>query len=145
MSRHATSAKSTIEPFSASIFSHRPPNGLRICTNMAPPRGAGPGANPTQQITPGAGMLYQTRVAGHVQVLQNPSLYVDGREEWSSIAGNVEAHGCASALLDGSVSVGGNLQIQACQKTSGFTGPGIKIHGNFLCQNNPGGCKALFG
>src|SRR5580693_10295277 len=52
--------------------------------------------------------LFQANVSGNVQVSQNASLTVDGREEWSSIGGNVQANGCASALLEGSVTVGGN-------------------------------------
>ena len=89
--------------------------------------------------------LFQANVSGNVQVSQNASLTVDGREEWSSIGGNVQANGCASALLEGSVTVGGNVQIQNCKGTSGFAGPGIKIHGNFQCQNNQGACEATLG
>ncbi len=89
--------------------------------------------------------LYQANVSGNVQVLQNASLTVDGLEEWSSIGGNVQANQCASTLLEGSVTVGGNVQIQNCTGTSGFAGPGIKIHGNFQCQNNQGACEATLG
>jgi len=89
--------------------------------------------------------LYQASVGGNVRVLQNASLTVDGLEEWSSIAGNVQANQCASTLLEGSVTVGGNVQIQQCAGTSGFAGPGIKIRGNFQCQDNSGVCEATLG
>ena len=79
----------------------------------------------------GSCTLYQANVSGNVQVLQNASLTVDGLEEWSSIGGNVQAVGCASARLEGSVTVGGNVQIENCTGTSGFTGPGIKITRKF--------------
>src|SRR5262245_66381036 len=88
-------------------------------------------------VPAGAGcMLYQARISGDVRVMDNATLLVDGREEWTSISGNVTAAVCASALLDGSVTIDGNLEIHACRSTSGFTGPGLKIRGNFLCQNN---------
>ena len=97
-------------------------------------------------VPAGAGCtLYQARVSGDVRVMQNATLLVDGREEWTSIGGNVTAAGCASALLDGSVTVDGNLEIHACRTRSGFTGPGIKIHGNYLCQNNRADCTAVLG
>ena len=34
---------------------------------------------------------------------------------------------------------------QQCLKESGFDGPGIKIGGNFQCQNNSGACDATIG
>jgi hypothetical protein len=34
------------------------------------------------------------------------------------------------ALLEGAVTVGGNVQIGGCLKESGFNGPSIKISGN---------------
>ncbi len=89
--------------------------------------------------------LYQANVAGNVLVSQNASLLVNGQEEWSQIAGTVTATQCASALLEGSVTVGKNVVIQGCAGTSGFSGPGIKIRGNFLCQNNQGACEATLG
>src|SRR5215471_8286113 len=97
-------------------------------------------------VPAGAGCtLYQARVSGDVEVKQNATLLVQGEEEWTSISGNVSAHGCKSTLLVGAVSVDGNVQIQGCAQPSGFSGPGIKIRGNFLCQNNPGGCEAVLG
>src|SRR4051812_43580139 len=58
-------------------------------------------------IVPAGGgcTLYQARVTGDVLVMRNATLLVDGREEWTSIGGSVTAAGCASALLDGSVTV----------------------------------------
>lgn len=93
----------------------------------------------------GSCTLYQANVSGNVRVSQNASLTVNGLEEWSSIGGNVQATACASTLLEGSVTVGGNVQIQQCTQTSGFAGPGIKIRGNFQCQNNQGPCEATLG
>src|SRR5271170_2511446 len=95
--------------------------------------------------TGGSCTLYQANVSGNVQVSQNASLTVDGLEEWSSIGGNVIANACASTLLEGAVTVGGNVQIQHCTGTSGFAGPGIKINGNFQCQDNSGACEATLG
>jgi Tannase and feruloyl esterase len=89
--------------------------------------------------------LYQAHVGGSVQVSQNASLTVDGLEEWTSIAGNIQADRCASTLLEGSVTVGGNVLIQHCTGTSGFAGPGVKIRGKFTCQNNQGSCTASLG
>ena len=90
-------------------------------------------------------ILQTVSVTGNVEVLQNASLSVQAYVEPSSIGGNILADHCASALLQGTVTVGGNLQIQNCTGKSGFAGPGIKIHGNFLCQNNRGPCEAWLG
>jgi pimeloyl-ACP methyl ester carboxylesterase len=84
-------------------------------------------------------------ISGNVQVLHNASLTVQAYEEPSTIGGNVQADRCAFTLLEGTVTVGGNLQIQNCATKSGFAGPGIKIRGNFLCQNNLGPCEAWLG
>jgi hypothetical protein len=93
----------------------------------------------------GSCILYQANVKGDVRVARNASLIVDGLEEWSSIGGNVQADQCASTLLQGSVTVGGNVQTQHCTGTNGFSGPGIKIRGDFQCQNNQGSCEATLG
>jgi Tannase and feruloyl esterase len=93
----------------------------------------------------GSCTLYQATVKGDVQVQRGASLTVDGLEEWSWIRGNVQADQCASTLLQGSITVGGNVQIQHCTGTSGFSGPGIKILGDFQCQNNQGSCEATLG
>jgi hypothetical protein len=81
-----------------------------------------------------------------LQVPQNASLSVQAYVEPSSIRGSILADHCASALLQGTVTVGGNLQIQSCTARSGFVGPGsINIRGNFLCQNNLAPCEAWLG
>jgi hypothetical protein len=78
-------------------------------------------------------------VAGDVRVLQNASLTVDATQQPTTIGGNVHADHCAFALLEGGVTVTGNVRIGQCAEQSGFVGPGIKIGGNFECTNNPGG------
>ena len=93
----------------------------------------------------GSCTLYQANVSGNVQVSQNATLLVNGQEEWSQIAGTITANSCASTLLEGSVTVGKNVVIQGCSGASGFAGPGIKIRGNFVCQNNQGPCEATLG
>ncbi len=93
----------------------------------------------------GSCTLFQANVSGNVRVSQNASLTVNGLEEWSSIGGNVIANACAATLLEGTVTVGGNVQIQHCTGTSGFAGPGIKIRGNFQCQDNQASCEATLG
>jgi len=95
--------------------------------------------------TGGSCTLYQANVTGNVQVSPNATLLVNGQEEWSQIAGTITANNCASTLLQGSVTVGKNVVIQGCTGTSGYAGPGIKIRGNFLCQNNQGPCEATLG
>jgi feruloyl esterase len=84
-------------------------------------------------------------VTGDVQVLQNASLTVDARQQPTTIDGNIQAHQCASALLEGGVTVNGSVEIAQCAQKSGFVGPGIKIGGNFQCINNAGGCEAELG
>ena len=93
----------------------------------------------------GACTLYQARINGNVQVRQGASLFVDGREEWTSIRGNVDADACTSVFLDGAVTVEGDVQIHGCREPSGFNGPGVEIGGNFLGHDNSGGCKAILG
>jgi len=86
-------------------------------------------------------------VTGNVQVSQGASLLVAAYDEPSTIGGNVEADHCKSLLLEGNVTVNGNLQIHQCTGTAnnGFQGPGIKIGGNFECHNNSGPCEAWLG
>jgi hypothetical protein len=86
-------------------------------------------------------------VTGNVKVSQGASLIIQAYTEPSSIGGNVEASHCKSALLEGNVTVGGNLQIHQCtgKSDSGFQGPGIKIGGNFNCHDNSGPCRAWLG
>lgn len=82
--------------------------------------------------------LYFINVSGNVQVGRGSTLIVNGYNEPSTIAGNVEANGCTSALIEGTVLIGGNLQIQLCTGSgpNGFQGPDVVVKGNFLCQGN---------
>jgi hypothetical protein len=89
--------------------------------------------------------LSNATVTGDVQVRQNASLTVDATAQPTTIGGNVEAVGCASAILEGGVTVTGNVHIAQCAQQSGFIGPGVKIDGNFQCMNNSGGCEAELG
>ena len=89
--------------------------------------------------------LSDATVMGNVHVLQNASLTVDATQQPTTIGGNVHADHCEFALLEGGVTVTGNVRIGQCSQQSGFVGPGIKIGGNFECTNNPGACKADLG
>jgi hypothetical protein len=87
--------------------------------------------------------LSDITVTGNVQVSQNASLTVDATQQPATIGGNVQATNCAFALLEGGVTVDGNVQIHQCAQQSGFVGPGVKIGGNFEC--NAGACEADLG
>ena len=89
--------------------------------------------------------LSNITVTGNVQVLQNASLTVDATQQPATISGNLQATNCAFTLLEGGVTVNGNVQIVQCSQKSGFVGPGVKIGGNFQCTNNAGGCEADLG
>jgi len=89
--------------------------------------------------------LSDITVSGNVQVSQNASLTVDATQQPATIGGNVYAANCAFALLEGGVTVNGDVQIVQCAQQSGFVGPGVTIGGNFQCQNNSGGCEADLG
>jgi hypothetical protein len=86
-------------------------------------------------------------IAGNVAVGQNAILVVSAYTEPSEIAGNIEANNCNSVLLQGNVTVGGNLNINACNGTTsnGFQGPDVLIQGNFECLSNAGPCLAWLG
>jgi feruloyl esterase len=77
-------------------------------------------------------------VTGNVQADKNSTLLITGYTEPSTIGGNVHANNCYSALLEGSVTVGGNVMIQQCNGNgpNGFQGPDVVINGNFQCQGN---------
>jgi feruloyl esterase len=77
-------------------------------------------------------------VTGNVQAERGSTLLITAYTEPSTIGGNVEANNCYSALLEGTVTVGGNVQIQQCNGNgpNGFQGPDIVINGNFQCQGN---------
>src|SRR5215469_8758872 len=86
-------------------------------------------------------------ITGNVEVGQNATLVVSAYTEPSEIGGNIEANNCNSVLLQGNVTVGGNLNISSCSGTgtalkNGFQGPDALIHGNFECQSNAGPCLA---
>src|ERR1700746_2251207 len=49
-------------------------------------------------------------VTGNVQAKQGSTLLINGYSEPSTIGGNVEATNCYSALLEGNVTVGGNVE-----------------------------------
>jgi len=93
----------------------------------------------------GSCTLSNATVNGNVQVLQNATLTVDATAQPTTIAGNVEAVGCTSVVLEGGVTVNGAVQIAQCSQQSGFIGPGVKIGGAFQCVNDPGGCEADLG
>jgi len=86
-------------------------------------------------------------VTGNVTLQPGGSLLIAGYLEPSTIGGNVQASGCGSTLLEGNVTVKGNLQILNCTGTAanGFQGAGIVIGGNFLCQSNAGPCEGWLG
>jgi hypothetical protein len=86
-------------------------------------------------------------ITGNVGVGQNATLVVSAYTEPSEIAGNIVANNCQSVLLQGNVTVGGNLNISACNGTAsnGFQGPDVLIQGNFVCQTNAGPCSAWLG
>jgi feruloyl esterase len=77
-------------------------------------------------------------VTGSVQAGPGSTLLITGYTEPSTIGGNVEATNCYSALLEGTVTVGGNVQILGCRGNgpNGFQGPDIVIKGNFQCEGN---------
>ena len=77
-------------------------------------------------------------VTGNVQAAPGSTLLISAYTEPSTIGGNVEATDCYSALLEGTVTVGGNLQILGCHGNgpNGFQGPDIVINGNFQCDAN---------
>ena len=77
-------------------------------------------------------------VTGNVQAGQGSTLLINGYTEPSTIGGNVQAEECYSVLLEGNVTVRGNLQIQQCNGNgpNGFQGPDIVIKGNFQCEGN---------
>src|ERR1700731_4878002 len=77
-------------------------------------------------------------VTGNVQASPGSTLLIAAYTEPSTIGGNVEANNCYSALLEGNVTVGGNVQILGCRGNgpNGFQGPDIVINGNFHCEGN---------
>ena len=77
-------------------------------------------------------------VTGDVQTGHNSTLLITAYTEPSTIQGNVLAIQCNSAMLEGNVTVGGNVQIEFCSGPgpNGFQGPDTVIKGNFRCEAN---------
>jgi hypothetical protein len=86
-------------------------------------------------------------VEGGVRVGRDASLTVSAYTEPSSIGGDIEATNCNSVLLQGNVTVRGNVDIISCSGAgwNGFQGPDTVINGNFVCQSNAGPCLAWLG
>jgi hypothetical protein len=86
-------------------------------------------------------------VTGNVDVGSGGSLLISAYNEPSTIGGSVDAVKCVSTLLEGNVTVKGDVRIENCTgaEVNGFQGPGITIGGNFQCQNNTGSCAAWLG
>lgn len=86
-------------------------------------------------------------IKGNVRVGRDATLIVLAYTEPSAIGGDVEAKNCKSVLLQGNVTVRGNLSINSCKGTAwnGFQGPDVVIHGDFECQSNAGPCLAWLG
>jgi hypothetical protein len=90
-------------------------------------------------VPPGAHCtLSFVNVTGNVEAGKGSTLLITAYTEPSTIGGNVHADNCYSALLEGAVTVGGNVEIQQCSGNgpNGFRGPDIVINGNFHCQGN---------
>jgi hypothetical protein len=88
--------------------------------------------------------LNGARVAGNVLVEKSATLNVG---TGSKIRGNIEAEQCNFVFLFGNpISVGGNVRIDSCgggqdgYQADNGPPPGIRIDGNFFCENNAVGC-----
>jgi tannase/feruloyl esterase len=86
-------------------------------------------------------------IKGDVRVERDATLTISAHTEPSSIGGDIEARNCNSVLLQGNVTVRGNVNISSCSGTglNGFQGPDVVIHGNFECDSNAGPCLAWLG
>jgi len=85
-------------------------------------------------------------VAGDVHVRKGASLVVTAYTEPSTIRGDIRAQNCGSVLLQGNVTVEGDLRIHSCAGgPNGFQGPDTLVEGNFECQSNAGPCLAWLG
>src|SRR6185295_17921126 len=62
--------------------------------------------------------ISQANIGGNVQLKPGARLVIDGRQYPSVIGGNVVAQSCNSALLEGAVTVRGNVVIQRCTANS---------------------------
>ena len=110
------------------------------CTSMMSGGASGPlNINGNVIVPSGANCtLSFVNVSGNVQTKQGSTLLISAYAEPSTIGGNIEANNCYSVLLEGNVTVGGNVQIQQCNGNgpNGFQGPDIVIKGNFHCEGN---------
>src|ERR1700733_10199230 len=86
-------------------------------------------------------------VTGNVVLETGANLVISAYDEPSTVGGSVLAHLCGTALLQGAVTVAGDVQIRECTGTgtSGFQGPDIAIQGNYECASNAGPCMAWLG
>jgi feruloyl esterase len=86
-------------------------------------------------------------VKGGIQVGRDATLTVLAYTEPSFIGGDIEARNCNTVLLQGNVTVHGDLEISSCNGAgwNGFQGPDTVIHGSFTCQSNAGPCLAWLG
>jgi hypothetical protein len=85
-------------------------------------------------------------IAGDVRVRKGASLVVTAYTEPSTIRGDIRAHDCGAVLLQGNVTVEGDLQINSCAGgPNGFQGPDTLIKGDFECESNAGPCLAWLG
>jgi hypothetical protein len=86
-------------------------------------------------------------VGGSVHVQRGGTLLIAAYREPSTIGGDIRADHCVSTLLEGNVTVNGDLHIGNCTgaAANGFQGPGIVIGGSFHCQNNAEPCEAWLG
>src|SRR6516164_2737427 len=110
------------------------------CTGVMSGGASGPlNINGNVTVPSGANCtLSFVNVTGNVQAKQGSTLLINGYTEPSTVGGNVLATNCYSALLEGAVTVDGNVEILQCSGNgpNGFQGPDIVIKGNFHCQGN---------
>ena len=118
------------------------------CTGTVGGGATATAVNGNVTVAGGASCILQfVNVTGSVQVQPGGSLLIAAYDEPSTIGGNIQANKCASALLEGNVTVNGDVHIANCagSQANGFQGPGIVIGGNFQCDNNAGPCQAWLG
>ncbi len=86
-------------------------------------------------------------VSQGVTVGKGASLTINGYLEPSTIGGPIVANNCGSVLIQGNVTVEGDVAITSCKGTgtNGFQGPDTAIKGNFTCEGNRGACLAWLG
>src|ERR1700739_780852 len=78
--------------------------------------------------------LYFVDVTGSIEVGNGSTLVVNGYNEPSTIEGNIAPSQCAAVLLEGTITVGGDVRISNCtgSTSNGFVGPDVVIDGSFL-------------